>query len=266
MKKKAIFAHTIPFYCMRIVVCLLFACLALPAFAQKYILDSEADTLPIIIQPRPKPVRFLELGVSANSYKGDLSGYEKWTACYHGAIRFNEAKRLNSRIGFGYGFVTGDNRAYKFPAGKPNIFFRSSIFFLSYEAHYNFIKTPSFMLYASAGLGICNYQPKNELGEKLVDLLETRDLDEAYGRTGFMIPIGSGATYLLKNGYGVGVHASWLNVQTDYLDNISVWGTRTGNDNVLSVRFYVYAPLQLIMPKLVMPTPRKKRFYTHELE
>jgi hypothetical protein len=250
---------------MRLYLVCLYCFLALPALAQEEIEDFINDTLPVVNKSEPRPIRFLELGVSANSYRGDLATYEKWTACYHGAIRFNEAKRLNGRVGFGYGFITGDNRFYNFPNGKPNNFFRAPVFFLSYEAHYNIIKTRSFMLYASAGLGIYNYLPKNQAGERLVDLLDTRDLDEIYGRVSFMLPIGVGVNYILKNGYGIGAQAQWLNTQTDYLDNIGTWGKKQGNDNVASVRFYIYAPLLFKLPTLITPKNKPKRYYTHEL-
>jgi|GEM_PF-849530 len=247
---------------------LLLLCLVavLPAYAQEENGLFAPDTMPLSMSFVPKPTHFLELGISANSYSGDLSKYEKWTACYHAALRFNEAKRLNGRVGFSFGAITGDNRSYKFSDGKPNKFFRTSVFSLSYEVHYNFIKTPSFMLYGSIGLGIYNYQPKNEKGENYTNLLETRTLDENYGRVSTMLPVGIGANYILKNGYGIGVHASWLNTQTDYLDNISQWGTKKGNDNVASLRLYVYAPLQFSKPILTPGKIKKPNtYYTHEI-
>lgn len=257
--------HFIRLYMLTRLACLL--CLwicALPAYAQDEIEAILSDTMPLVNKTRARPLRFLELGVSANSYKGDLSQYEKWTACYHAGLRFNGVKRWNSRIGLGYGFITGENRAYKFAEGTPNNFFRTSVFFLSYEVHYNILKTQNFMLYASAGLGIYNYTPKTELGENLTDLLSTRALDEQYGRVSFMLPVGLGAVYLLKNGYGIGAQASFLNVQTDYLDNISQWGKQGGNDNVASFRFFIYAPLVFSKPTILPTQPKRKTYYSKD--
>lgn len=237
-----------------------------PLYAQEengLLLIDTTETVKIVL---PTPIRFLELGVSANSYRGDLSNYEKWTSCYHAAIRFNETKRLNGRVGFSFGFITGDNRFYKFSVGKPNNYFRAPVYAASYELQYNFIKTRSFMLYASIGAGLYNYQPKNERKEKYADILETRATDEVYGKVSFMLPLSIGATYILKNGYGIGVQAVTLNTQTDYLDNISEWGTRAGNDNVLSIRFSMFAPLLFKKPVLITAPPKtKKRVYSHEI-
>ncbi len=249
---------------MRLAYLLLCLIFALPAHAQDDLAYMDTDTMPVVNMTRPRPLRFLELGVSANSYKGDLSMYEKWTACYHGAIQFNGAARWNGRVGFGYGFITGENRGYKVADATPNNFFRTSVVFFSYEGHYNFIKTRDFMLYGSIGLGIYSYTPKNEKGEKLADLLSTREIDELYGRVSFMLPIGIGATYILKNGYGIGAQASFLNTQTDYLDNISQWGRRKGNDNVASFKFYMYAPLVFSKPTLLPARSQKKGYYTRE--
>ena len=120
------------------------------------------------------------------------------------------------------------------------------------------------MLYASAGLGIYNYTPKTELGEDLADLLSTRAPDEQYGRVSFMLPVGIGAVYILKNGYGIGAQASFLNTQTDYLDNISLLGRQGGNDNVASFRFFVYAPLVFSKPTVLPTQSKQKRYYTKD--
>ena len=239
-------------------------CIALPAQAQ----ETEdgtllIDTMPLI--PRPKVAQFLELGVSANAYNGDLSGYEKWTACYHFAVRFNEAKRWNGRLGASFGFLTGDNRFYKFAGGEPNNFFRTPVFTVSYEAHYNIIKKRAFQLYLSAGLGLLQYEPKDEKGNRYHDSFATRAPDETYSTISFMLPVGVGASYILKNGYGVGVQAQLLNIQTDYIDNISQWGKKTGSDNIASIRLFVYAPLKFLKSTIPALPTKSKRDYTHEI-
>jgi hypothetical protein len=48
---------------------------------------------------------------------------------------------------------------------------------------------------------------------------------------------------LLPNGYGLGAQLSFWNTSTDYLDNISAWGSRAGNDNVFSFKCSLIVPL-----------------------
>ncbi|MCZ6900504.1 MAG: hypothetical protein O7F74_09725, partial [Bacteroidetes bacterium] len=39
------------------------------------------------------------------------------------------------------------------------------------------------------------------------------------------------------NGFGFGLQTGYLNTTTDFLDNISQWGNKKGNDNVLVTKF-----------------------------
>ena len=216
---------------------------------------------------RPVALRFLEIGVSANAYRGDLSGYDKFTACYHLGYKFNEGKRVNARVGIGFGFLTGENRLYRFTDANPNNFFRTPIFHISGELHFNLLKTRNIMLYLSQGIGFLQYDPKTEKGEKLADLTNTRAIDEQYGKISVMLPTGAGAVYVLKNSYSFGIQATFLNTQTDYLDNIGRYGIRDGNDNVFSLRFFMYAPLQFSKVRQVpLRIQKEKKSYTHSLD
>jgi hypothetical protein len=220
----------------------------------------------IVNLSRPKVSRFIELGVSANAYRGDLSTYSKWTSVYHIGVQWNPNKKLKGRLGIGIGFVTGENRAYTFPAGTPNIFFRSPIFTLDYEVQYHLIRSRTWMLYISQGIGLMRFDPQDEFKESLINLPETRALDENYGKVAFMLPTRIGWAYILKNGYGIGMQVGFMNVQSDYIDNISNWGKKTGNDNVLQCKFMLLAPLQKTAPKPIpLPSKPKERDYSHPI-
>ncbi len=211
-------------------------------------------------------LRFLELGVSANAYSGDLSGYQKWTACYHIGLKFNHAKRLNGRLGLFAGFITGENRNYQYTGttekNSPNTFFRTNLLGLQYELQYHFIKKHNFGLYISQGIGLMQFKPKDENNTNYSDLLSTRATDETYSQNAIYFPTSLGAYYLLKTGYGIGVQGGITNPQTDYLDNIGNWGNKSGNDQILSIKFFVLAPLKMVFPKRI-PKPRKKEWETH---
>ncbi len=254
-----------------IIIILLFICINITKITAQNEQDSlwtvfEKDTNLVDLSPPQYPI-FLDLGLSANAYSGNLSSYQKWTSMYHFGLSFNRNKNWNGSINLSFGFITGENRTYKSPKsldqGVPNTFFNTSLLNLSYELKYHFIKTKRFALYASQGLGLMQFTPKNEEGQRLSDLLNTRPIDEIYNNITLFLPTSVGINYWLKNGYGIGFQTTLLNPQTDYLDNISALGTKSGNDQILQFRFFVLAPLRIVLPKK-MPAYQKKNNYTHQ--
>lgn len=212
-------------------------------------------------ESRVQYLRFLELGVSANAYSGDLSGYQKWTACYHIGLKFNHAPRLNGRIGLHFGAITGENRTYQYKGTiektSPNIFFRTNLLGVEYELQFHFLKKHNFGFYISQGIGFMQFVPRDENATRYSELLDTRAIDESFSQNAFCFPTSIGGYYLLKNGYGIGAQGGIINPQTDYLDNISQWGNQAGNDQILRIKFFVLAPLKMIFPKKL---PKKRQY------
>lgn len=222
--------------------------------AQENILDEVSDSTILVNLSRPQVTRYLEIGVSANAYQGDLSSYENWSSIFHAGLQFNKGRKVNSRLGISAGFLTGENRFYNFENGLvganvPNTFFRTNVFSLEYSLRYNLIKNPRFILYISQGIGFVRLAVKDEEGQDLLDRQETRVEDESYNNFSTFLPTSIGFNYLFKNGYGAGMQASILNTQTDYLDNIGLFGVRSGNDNVVQVKFFFLVPLQKTIPR-----------------
>ena len=106
------------------------------------------------------------------------------------------------------------------------------------------LKKERYILYLSQGLGLLRYKPEDDLGRPLQERYESRPLNETYGNSTIMLPSKLGALYLLPNQWGIGLEAGYLNPLTDYLDNISQWGNKEGNDNVLQFQLRVYVPLK----------------------
>lgn len=238
-------------------LCLL---LSTTLFAQQ-----EADTL--VNLSRPVMPRLLEVSVSANGYKGDLSTYESLSSFFHVALRFNQERRVNHRLGIGTGFITGSNRFYQFRDAEgnltsPNRFFKTRVLSFTYELEYNLIYNRNFRLYLSQGIGLCRFTVENETGEDLLGLSETRPFGETYGNFSLQLPTGLGAIYLFKNGFGVGAYAGFMNTQTDFLDNISTWSSSTGNDNILRMRLSFLIPLKK-SEILKFPEPTKYKYYPY---
>lgn len=190
------------------------------------------------------PAKFAHVGTSMVSYKGDLSGYDKYTVAFHGGIQFNKKKRLNGAFNLGFGNITGENRNYSGsnPDKEPNRYFKTNFVFLNYDLHINLLKKEYYSIYLSQGIGFIRFTPTDQFGDDLQDQLITRADDESYRNASFMLPTKIGAMYLLPNYFGVGFEAGFYGTMTDYLDNISELG-EAGNDNILSFRFNFYIPL-----------------------
>ncbi len=198
---------------------------------------------------RLAPVSLMEIGISGNSYKGDLNtSYDKWSAGVKLGILFNRKEKLNGGVQFSYQSVTGQVLSLEPPAENedgiyPNTFFKSSVISGQYALRYNFIKKEFLHVYLSQGIGISYYNPQDEEGEDLVNQSTTRNYTEDYRSTAFYLPTEIGAIYLFRNGYGVGIQGKFFNILTDYLDNISELGEVDGRDNILSIQLSFYAPL-----------------------
>jgi hypothetical protein len=105
------------------------------------------------------------------------------------------------------------------------------------------LKYKGFMVYVSQGIGLIRYEPKDAQNNKLLNNFSSRASNEAYSNVSAMLPTQAGVNYVLSNGYGIGFQTGWLNLQNDYIDNISQWGTRQKKDNALWYRFTLMVPL-----------------------
>lgn len=202
-----------------------------------------------VVTAHRQPTQLLEIGVSANAYRGDLGSYQKWASAFQLGLKFNRKKRLNGHLNVAIGTLTGQNPAYVFTGESesvpsPNRFFKTNFVTVNYDLQVNFIKTPRWMVYVSQGVGLIRYNPKDDRNVSLRDQLSSRPSGEAYGTVALLFPTQVGAMYLFPNGYGAGIQSGFLNTTTDYLDNISQWGNRRRNDNALWVKFQFVAPLK----------------------
>lgn len=192
---------------------------------------------------------FIQTGVSANAYKGDLqSAYDKWTSSFHLGLKFNKKKRINGQVNLGFGSITGQSTVSDFnlegnEKAIPNKYFLTRYFTLQYDLNYNIVKNTQWTVYISQGAGIIRYNPKDENKNNLQDANDTRATNESYSNISIMLPTQLGVIHHLKNNFGLGIQTGFLNTMTDYLDNISDLGNRSGNDNVFLFRFSLYMPV-----------------------
>ena len=193
--------------------------------------------------------KLVSAGISANAYRGDLTKkLEKWSSVFHLGIKFNTESRLNGNVNLAFGFVTGENPNYQFDNGQvplptPNRFFRSPVFILNYELNYNLYTWKNITFYISQGVGLLRFNPQDEFFDDFQDQPATRAASETFSNITLMLPTQFGALYLFPNDFGVSFQAGFINSLTDYLDNISDWGIKSGTDNVFATRFSFHVPL-----------------------
>ncbi|ELR69635.1 hypothetical protein C900_04860 [Fulvivirga imtechensis AK7] len=183
-----------------------------------------------------------------NAYKGDLSGYEKYTSSFHVGIQLNRKHRVNGNFNMGFGNINGENRNFTFesdqqPLPVPNKFVKTQFFYINYDLHYNIIKKKNVILYFSQGIGLIRFSPEDADGNSLTENQNTREADETYRKESFMLPTSLGAIFILPNQYGVSVQAGFYNTLTDYLDNISNLGD-SKKDNILAFRLAFFVPVK----------------------
>jgi hypothetical protein len=220
------------------------------AFLYPFLTTAQQTITPTPTTPSDK---YLEIGISAVAYKGDLNhSYENFSSCFHLNLHFKKNdRRVNPYVGFMIGSVTGQNPNYSFTLSDtaaatptPNKFFRTSLFSLNFGFLINIIKKENFNFYIGQGLGVMRFNPKDENNKTLADQFNTRDDNETFNNFTFMLPTFAGITYRFKNDYSIGFQAGWLNTISDYIDNISTWGDRQKKDNILSYKFSFYIPLK----------------------
>ena len=205
--------------------------------------------LPFLLSAQ-NPVHLLKISAIPQAYKGDLnSSYNKLNAGLSLTYIFNRKDNFNGSLNLGFGQVEGQDPNYQPPViggviPTPNTFFKTNYVSFNYDMRYHIIKKNNYWIYVSAGVGLIRFNPKDENGNSLSDLPETRFLDESFNKVTFILPVQLGVLYFLPNYYGIGLEFGLLNTMTDYLDNISDWGVKDGFDNILQLKISFIAPLR----------------------
>ncbi|MEM9389247.1 MAG: outer membrane beta-barrel protein [Bacteroidota bacterium] len=187
----------------------------------------------------------ITVGVSGNSYNGELSSYSSWSSGLQIGWIFSPNKRLSGSLSAGLASVTGEDGDFTFQTNigdpAPNTFVKTNYFYAHYALRFTFLRKGNVSAYLSQGLGFMRFTPKDEFDEELEDQDDTRNQDETYRNISFMIPTSIGASYTFTNGFGINLELGLLNSTSDYLDNISELGS-SGSDNVLATRLALAIP------------------------
>ncbi|GAL84976.1 hypothetical protein CHU_1620 [Sporocytophaga myxococcoides] len=200
-------------------------------------------------QSQDSPKHFIEAGISPSSYRGDLNNsFQQWTALYNAGIKFYKKKRINGGINIFVGNIMGQNGKYEFnpdlnPSPTPNTYFKTNVIGVNYDLQLNLIKRKWGCIFISQGIGLMRFTPKDQNNDKLQTKLSTRAKGEDYNNVTFVFPTKAGVMFFLPSWYAIGLQAGYLNPTSDYLDNISNWGIKKKKDNILTVKFSVFIPL-----------------------
>ena len=211
------------------------------------------------------PNRFVEIGFSTNSYKGDLShSYNQWANGIHVGILFNKKKRLNGHLNLMMGSAIAQNSNYFFDDGSnpqptPNNYARILMVAINYDVHVNLYKKHNLIVYLYQGIGLLRFDPRSSDNKSLINNLTTRPANETYSNICIFLPHGIGALYVSKLGFGVGMQAGFYNTISNHLDNVALWGNRNKNDNILSYKMTVYIPFAIKKPTTSTPWVNPKK-------
>lgn len=190
----------------------------------------------------------ISLSISRNAYRGDLGeSYGPGSAALQLSYMFNHQRRLHGGLHLTAGSLRGQElTTLPLDLGnesQANTYFRSSFYSFHYALQYDILRYRGLLLYVSQGFGLLRFVPEDEFGNSLQDQLSTRATNESYGNAAAIFPTQLGLEYLFLNHFGFGLQAGWLNTATDYLDNISQLGKRSGGDNVWQWHFRFHIPL-----------------------
>ncbi|MEM7108426.1 MAG: hypothetical protein AAF519_09385 [Bacteroidota bacterium] len=187
----------------------------------------------------------ISFGLSANSYRGELSNYSDWSAGLQIGWIFDLNKKWGGSLQAGFATARGSDRNFALQANTSdpaiNTFVKTNFLFVNYALRFTFLKKNNISAYLSQGVGFMRFVPQDEFGNDLIDQDDTRAQNEEYRNLSFMLPTGLGVSYIFPNSFGVTVEGNVMNTTSDYLDNISDLGD-SGSDNILSARLLLLIP------------------------
>lgn len=123
---------------------------------------------------------------------------------------------------------------------QPNQFVQTNYQGIALMPRVRLVELRGFHVHATLGIGVLRFQACDDAGQDLIDLPDTRNVNEVYGASSIHLPIQLQVGYLWPNQIGWQLQAGFHNPLTDYLDNIGELGGREGNDQMLAVSLMVF--------------------------
>ncbi len=184
----------------------------------------------------------LEFGGVMLAYKGDLSNsFSNFSSGLSLGIQSASAKRVSGRLGIIAGTVVGNLNLddLNSSVSSINTFFSSSILALDLGLKAKLLERGRFKAFFYQSAGILFFKSVDKEGNLLKDQFKTRTQGESYGNSGMMLPSKIGFSYTLPNKIQLATKIGYLNLKTDYLDNISYAVPLNKRDNILTTEFLI---------------------------
>lgn len=148
-----------------------------------------------------------------------------------------------------FGKFIGEARNYSIPPTfsplvQPENRFQTSFISLNYDLQVLLFKYKTFRIFLSQGFGILRFTPKDWEGNNLIDRNRTRNTNEDFNSVTLTFPTQIGLRYSFTNGMAFGFQAGWLNVTSNYLDNMDQLSTNSQTDNLAIYRVQYFLPLR----------------------
>lgn len=194
--------------------------------------------------PEQKPLQ-IGLGMMGTAYDGDLTtngdALYRFHPGFNFSFQFASEKLISPQLNAGFGrFVNQDRDIASVEGVQPNTFVDTRIFHVDFRLKARFLRDKAVHPYVSAGIGLLGYAPRDEDGNNLLDDLNTRNDGETYGSITASFPLSPGVEIELSPLLMVGLEYTYRPTGSDYLDNISQLGTKSGNDKIQALALSLY--------------------------
>lgn len=205
--------------------------------------------------PIQKPLR-VGVGLLGSTYAGDLSTNGKtFTRFYPGmgfSLQFASDKLLHPQLNTGFGkFVAQDRDIPAVDGVQPNTYVETPFFYVDFRLRARFLRERMIVPFASVGLGLLGYTPKDQEGINLLDNIGSRKEEEVYGSISAGFPLSLGTEIRLSHFVSLALEYTFRPTTSDYLDNVGLLGARDGKDKIHSLLlsiFFTIDPERTINP------------------
>lgn len=183
--------------------------------------------------------QFASVGIGSNSYIGDLSptrtmGQLNVLLRYQKMLDESLALQATVNVGEIEGeYEPGDPIELLGSSRTPNTYFSARVNSLDVGLKWYILKSNFVQLNASLGLGLLTYTIEDKEERSLNKREETRLPDEDYVLRAAYLPASIGLVFFHDKSISLEIEQSWSFTNTDYLDNISYLGDKSGNDHIV---------------------------------
>jgi len=191
----------------------------------------------------------LHIGYSANTYKGDFSGYGKYRNALSLGVVLNRDKKISGELAVRLGAVAAESLEFNIPVTS---FVKTNYFSLNYGLNIRLLKLKEKLSFHFVpGFGIIRFNPKDFDGNELLEFTDTRGEGEEFSNISIVLPLKLQTRYQLTHKMGLMFETGFLNTRTDYLDNISTLANPDDKDNI----FFMNFNLSFLLKKGEKPEP-----------